>query len=136
MPLFCSTDLNKTGKTYWDKVELYYNSLLLIFLSESFPRCPCLDSLAAHSAQRRHGSGNGRRRKRTTHKAKWGQHGSAAVSPPMNYSLSWLTPQFHACMLPLAKFAWLVAYALVNKQRKVTTAKVSFDVFLYPITYS
>ena len=47
MPLFCSTDLNKTGKTYWDKVELYYNSLLLIFLSESFPRCPCLDSLAA-----------------------------------------------------------------------------------------
>ena len=50
MPLFCSTDLNKTGKTYWDKVELYYNSLLLIFLSESFPRCPCLDSLAAHNS--------------------------------------------------------------------------------------
>ena len=62
------------------------------------------------SGAQRHGSVNGRRRKRTTHKAKWGQHGSAAVSPPMNYSLSWLTPQFHACMLPLAKFAWLVAY--------------------------
>ena len=60
MPLFCSTDLNKTGKTYWDKVELYYNSLLLIFLSESFPRCPCLDSLAAHSGMVAETAGGGR----------------------------------------------------------------------------
>ena len=60
MPLFCSTDLNKTGKTYWDKVELYYNSLLLIFLSESFPRCPCLDSLAAHSSMAAETAGGGR----------------------------------------------------------------------------
>ena len=63
MPLFCSTDLNKTGKTYWDKVELYYNSLLLIFLSESFPRCPCLDSLAAARAETA-GGGRGQHIKR------------------------------------------------------------------------